>query len=350
MTACWQQVGAVLKANALLSRARLSIEASIRLHAKSIAVLPTAEVLTFASPLDRPDADGRRVGAGGDRPDEPARRIDRPGDAPVHRPDRPLHAQDGQGRPDRSRRHRRRLARQALGGHAVGRSDDVRPDRRRPASGAAPIERADGQVDLAPVGLPVLRTKEQAATMLAGAGATFEPVAADRRLTLRSDLRQTGFVTSKHVAAIRELSIDTAHARHQGRRSDPRPATRRQDPRRPVRLRASERASGPGSSRFARWTSRGPAPSCCAPRRPNRTSSSAASMPTSTSAPSPAGCACPPTPCNPATVPSSSAADRPVGTSASSAAATSTTSSSGGPATTSTSTSTSTSTVTSPGS
>ena len=51
MTACWQQVGAVLKANALLSRARLSIEASIRLHAKSLAVLPSAEVLTFASPL-----------------------------------------------------------------------------------------------------------------------------------------------------------------------------------------------------------------------------------------------------------------------------------------------------------
>ncbi len=210
MTACWQQVGAVLKANALLSRARLSIEASIRLHAKSIAALPTAEVLTFASPLaGRAPMAGASVRAAIGPTSLP--------DASIDPAMRRFIAPTG--------RFMRKTAKvtqtdpAVIGAGLLGKlsagTPSVDPTKFvpigvAPRPGAAPIERADGQVDLAPVGLPVLRTKEQAATMLAGAGATFEPVAADRRLTLRSDLRQTGFVTSKHVAAIRELSIDTA--------------------------------------------------------------------------------------------------------------------------------------------
>ena len=51
MTACWEQVGSVLAANALLSRAELSIQASTRLHLRSIARLAPARALTYAAPL-----------------------------------------------------------------------------------------------------------------------------------------------------------------------------------------------------------------------------------------------------------------------------------------------------------
>lgn len=51
MTACWEQVGSVLEANALLSRASLSISASTRLHLRSIARMGPAGTLTFGAPL-----------------------------------------------------------------------------------------------------------------------------------------------------------------------------------------------------------------------------------------------------------------------------------------------------------
>ena len=51
MTACWEQVGSVLEANALLSRASLSITASSRLHLRSIARMAPERTLTFGAPL-----------------------------------------------------------------------------------------------------------------------------------------------------------------------------------------------------------------------------------------------------------------------------------------------------------
>jgi hypothetical protein len=51
MTACWEQVGSVLAANALLSRSELSIQASTRLHERTIARLEPARALTYAAPL-----------------------------------------------------------------------------------------------------------------------------------------------------------------------------------------------------------------------------------------------------------------------------------------------------------
>src|SRR6185503_17764261 len=51
MTACWEQVGSVLAANTLLSRAELSIQASTRLHLRSIGRLAPARALTYAAPL-----------------------------------------------------------------------------------------------------------------------------------------------------------------------------------------------------------------------------------------------------------------------------------------------------------
>jgi hypothetical protein len=62
MTACWEQVGSVLAANALLSRAELSIQASTRLHLRSIARLaPAGTHMRGAALGSRPARRGDRA-------------------------------------------------------------------------------------------------------------------------------------------------------------------------------------------------------------------------------------------------------------------------------------------------
>jgi hypothetical protein len=208
MTACWQQVGAVLSANALLSRARLSIEASLRLHAKSIAVLPSAEVLTFASPLaGRAPMAGASVRAAIGPTSLPDASVDPAMRRFVAPTGRFMRKAAKVAEKDPAIIGAGLLGKLAAGTPAVDPTTFV-PIGIAPRPGAVPVERPNGQVDLAPIGLPVVRTREQAAQMIAGSGTTFQPVAADRRLSLRADLRQTGFVTSRHVAAIREVAVD----------------------------------------------------------------------------------------------------------------------------------------------
>ncbi|HET7136365.1 MAG TPA: hypothetical protein VFJ25_10635, partial [Casimicrobiaceae bacterium] len=48
---CWEQVDRILEANALLSRARLAIEANARAHAKSVAPMPADRLLQMSAPL-----------------------------------------------------------------------------------------------------------------------------------------------------------------------------------------------------------------------------------------------------------------------------------------------------------
>lgn len=48
---CWEQVGRILDANRLLSRARLSLEALTRVHAKHLSTLPADRLLQVASAL-----------------------------------------------------------------------------------------------------------------------------------------------------------------------------------------------------------------------------------------------------------------------------------------------------------
>ena len=48
---CWEQVERILDANALLSRARLAIEANARAHAKSVVPMPPDRLLQLSSPL-----------------------------------------------------------------------------------------------------------------------------------------------------------------------------------------------------------------------------------------------------------------------------------------------------------
>jgi hypothetical protein len=49
--ACWEQVDKILDANALLSRARLAIEANASAHAKSVVPMPPDRLLQLSSPL-----------------------------------------------------------------------------------------------------------------------------------------------------------------------------------------------------------------------------------------------------------------------------------------------------------
>src|SRR6185295_18335110 len=48
---CWEQVGRILDANRLLSRARLSLEALTRLHVKHLSTLPPDRLLQVAAAL-----------------------------------------------------------------------------------------------------------------------------------------------------------------------------------------------------------------------------------------------------------------------------------------------------------
>ena len=206
MTACWQQVGAVLKANSLLSRARLSVEASTRFHDRTVARLAPARLLTFAGPLtDRtPFAAGtvRATIAATSLPDavvDPAvRRLTAP-----------------------TSRYVRKIAhRTAVEGHNVGArfvtrlaagTEDVDPTTFVPA-GVAPEAREPrtlpgGLLDLSPLGLAVTRPAAQLTALTQGiATVRAQPVPPPtERLRLRADLRTTGLVTRRHVDVLQRF-------------------------------------------------------------------------------------------------------------------------------------------------
>jgi hypothetical protein len=48
---CWEQVGRILEANRLMSRARLSLEVLTRVHARHVATLPEDRLFAFAAPM-----------------------------------------------------------------------------------------------------------------------------------------------------------------------------------------------------------------------------------------------------------------------------------------------------------
>jgi hypothetical protein len=206
MTACWQQVGAVLKANSLLSRARLSIEASIRFHDRTVALLAPARLVTFAGPLtDRTPFAAATVRATIARTSLPdtvldpaARRLTAP-----------------------TSRFVRKLARRsAVDARSVGvgfvstlaaGTEAVDPTSFVPA-GVAPEGREPravpgGLLDLSPIGLHVTRPAAQLSPLTQGIAAVRAqpvPPPADR-LRLRADLRSTGLVTGRHVTALQQF-------------------------------------------------------------------------------------------------------------------------------------------------
>jgi hypothetical protein len=200
MTACWQQVGAVLKANSLLSRARLSIEASTRFHDRTVARLLAARLFTFASPLtDRTPFAAGTVRAAIARTSLP----DTAADPAVRRLTAPT------GRYVRKAARRSAIDAGTVGARFVARladgTEDVDPTTFVPAGvapeGREPRALPDGLLDLSPLGLAVTRPAAQLTALTQGIAAVRAqpiPPPADR-LRLRADLRSTGLVTRRHV-------------------------------------------------------------------------------------------------------------------------------------------------------
>ena len=150
---CWEQVQEVLDANRLLSRARLSLEALRRLHARHFAPQPEDRLLQLTAPLHSRTRRGSVTITALDRRRQPARRRRRPRAAPADQPaapgapDRDRPGQPGRtaarlaarrpGRPARRDRRRagrdpdRSSSRTGLMGIPAMASVAVRPERRR---------------------------------------------------------------------------------------------------------------------------------------------------------------------------------------------------------------------------
>lgn len=211
MTACWQQVGAVLETNGLLSRARLSIEASIRFHARTVSRLAPERLLMFAAPLaGRTPLAARTVRAAitpTSLPDElvdpAARRLTAPTGRFVRRAAR------------RAAIEPVAVSRQLVSGLAAGKAavDPTAfvPAGIAPPAGRDPVAVAGGLVDLFPIGLPVKLSAESFAGLEKGIAAVRSaPPPADERLGLRADLRSTGLLTSRHVTALSAFAAAAA--------------------------------------------------------------------------------------------------------------------------------------------
>jgi hypothetical protein len=206
MSACWEQVGAVIKANALLSRSRLSIEASTSFHARTLEQLSPEGALALAEPLaDRTPMAGVTVKAAmaptslPDATVDPAmRRLLAPTNRFVRKSARRANV-------DASLVGSRFVAKLAAGTDAVDPTSFV-PAGVAPPKGKNP-RTVRGRIDLTPLGLPVTRTKAEAASLISGMATFREHPAppAHARLVLRSDLRRTGLITTRHVTAIRTL-------------------------------------------------------------------------------------------------------------------------------------------------
>ena len=208
MTACWEQVGAVLKANSLLSRGRLSIEASARFHERTVKKLAPARLLTFASPLgDRTPFESGTVRAKIARTSLP--------DAVVDPAARRFSAPTS--RFVRKTAQRAELDARAVGARLVSTlaagTEAVDPTRFVPAGVAPPVGRnptpvGGGLLDLAPIGLPVKRPAAELAELTKGIEAVrAQPAPAPaERLRLRADLRSTGIVTGRHLDALERFT------------------------------------------------------------------------------------------------------------------------------------------------
>lgn len=213
MTAAWQQIGEVMRAASLLSRSRLSIEASSKFYAKTILRLGDEETLSYAEPL----ANRTPLAAGTVRTSiAPTSLPDAAIDPAMRRLMSPInrYIRKGAGTAgaDPQRVTNSFMAKLSAGTNAVDPTDFV-PAALAPPIGATLDDRG-GQIDLAPVGLPVVRSTEEVAAIVGGVASFRKKPAplADERLRLRADLRSTGLVTSRHLAAVRSLPVDASEA------------------------------------------------------------------------------------------------------------------------------------------
>jgi hypothetical protein len=200
MTACWEQVGDVLRANSLLARARLSIEAADRFHARTLGKLTPERLLAFASPLASRTPLGARTVEAAIGPtsfpdaalDPAARRLT----APTARFVRKTGGLDA---------GVKLLATLAAGTPAVDPTAFV-------PAGIVPPEgvglAVGAEVDLTPVGLPVKRPAADVEDLVDAIAVVRAqpPPPPGARLVLRGDLGSVGIITDRHVLALREIS------------------------------------------------------------------------------------------------------------------------------------------------
>jgi hypothetical protein len=208
--ACWEQVGRIIDANALMSRARLSLEANARAHVRHVASLPTDRLLQMSAPMHERVLHAATT----------VRVAVRVTSLPNATTDPALRRLTSAQRPALKAAARR-------AGLALPPSGGVRVDTaKRLASGALPVDptgfvpsgilgiaglgavalpdAADAPVDLSVVGIPV-SLASGAVRQLRDATATL--AAAPRpTIALRSDIRTVGLVVDANLTRARELA------------------------------------------------------------------------------------------------------------------------------------------------
>jgi len=203
---CWEQVGRILEANRLMSRARLSLEVLARVHGRHVAPLPADRLFALAAPLH-----SRTPQAGATLTQTIARSslADAATDPALRRltsPRRPMlraalaRAGAPAGQP------RVRLA----AGLATG-ALEVDPTRFTPdgvqaaqaLAGVAVPATGDAPVSLAAAGLPITVP----AALLRRLRGDLDAIAQDRapRVLARADLRTKGLLGAEHLERAREL-------------------------------------------------------------------------------------------------------------------------------------------------
>jgi hypothetical protein len=205
---CWEQVGRILEANRLLSRARLSLEALARVHARHFTPMPADRLLQLAAPLhSRTKVGTLTVSATIARSSLPNASTD-PAMRRLTSAQRPV-----------LRAAMRRAA--AAGAAVTARVNlvnrfstgalEVDPTRFLPHSvlgvpdlaGIAVPATGDTPVDLTAAGLPVMAP----ASLVRKLRDDSTAVMTNRvpRIAVRSDLRTTGLITEAHLLRAREL-------------------------------------------------------------------------------------------------------------------------------------------------
>ena len=218
MTAAWHQVGDVLTANALLSRGRLSIEASAFLHAKSLAKLPAERVLTYAAPLATRTLLGAVTVSAAITPTSlPAATIDPAMRRLVSPTARIVRKNALHTKTDLSSLSTGLVSKLARGS-SLADPTGFTPSGVLPPAGRVPTKVAGGSIDLTPIGIPVVRSAVDGAAILEGiatARATRVPDAAGK-IVLRGDLRTSGLVVTRHVDLVRQLPAGISDAARPG--------------------------------------------------------------------------------------------------------------------------------------
>jgi hypothetical protein len=208
--ACWEQVDKILEANALLSRARLAIEANARAHAKSVAPMPPDRLLQLSSPLHarvmHTTVTVRNAVAATSLPNattDPALRRLTSAQRPVLKS---VMRRAGIALPASAGARVTTAQRLATGALAVDPSGFV-PSGILGVTGISTATipaTGDTPVDLSVVGLPVSIPASMARSLRATTAAL--AIAPKPVISLRGDIRTVGLVTEANITRTRELA------------------------------------------------------------------------------------------------------------------------------------------------